>query len=196
MASFYTPDYAEHAERLRASCHRFGYRHWIAPVECRGSWEKNCARKAEFIRMALLASDEDVLWLDADAVIEQRIEGALEFDEHIKDYDFAVYRDPVRGGKHRDGSRRRPMPEKLVTLEDLYPGWWLVRCIDPAQPPIIVRFVLSWANGKIIRVGSCPASAGGHAGYDTDGVYLQCRFMDNPWMWNFEPLSSLEAAHA
>lgn len=96
ICSFFSPDYAEHAERLRASCQRFGYRHWIQIVPGLGSWLRNCNMKAGFIREVLLACDEPVLWLDADAVIEQRIEAALEFEEHVLEHDFAVFRDEAR----------------------------------------------------------------------------------------------------
>lgn len=98
IVSYFTPDYAEHAERLRTSCQRFGYRHWIQMVPGTGSWLSNCNMKADFIREALLASDEPVLWLDADAEIMRRIEAALDHEEKLQDYDFAVFRDVKREG--------------------------------------------------------------------------------------------------
>lgn len=97
IVSFATPLYAEHAERLRASCQRFGYRHWLQALESCPSWEAACNMKPTFIYEAMLASDEPILWLDADAVIERRF-----FTEGLWGaYDFAIYRDLARGGRHR-----------------------------------------------------------------------------------------------
>ena len=88
IVSYYTPDYAEHADRLRKSC--AWETHWIEPVEDTGSWVNNCARKAAFVLRALRSQNEDVLWLDADAEIRKPIHKWFDFDE---DLDFAVYRD-------------------------------------------------------------------------------------------------------
>ncbi len=87
VVSFYTPDYAEHADRLRESCERFNVRHRIDAIEPAGSWVETCALKADFI-LVNLQNTEATLWLDADAEILRPIAGLADLD-----CDLAVYHD-------------------------------------------------------------------------------------------------------
>lgn len=70
--SFYTPDYAEQAARLRASLEHWNLRCDIAAVGDAGTWVKNCAQKPHFILKQLQAYRSPVVWVDADAEIVQR----------------------------------------------------------------------------------------------------------------------------
>jgi hypothetical protein len=71
--SYYTPDYAELAERLRQSCMAAGVEHEISPVPDRGRWDLNCDLKPGFIRDRMEASPgRPVVWVDSDAVIRRR----------------------------------------------------------------------------------------------------------------------------
>ena len=104
IVSYYTPDYAEHADRLRKSLRVFDYRYWIEAVEDSGSWVENCARKAAFVLKALRSQNDAVLWLDADAEIRRPIEKWFDFDDEL---DFAIYRDEKatnRKWKFRSGT--------------------------------------------------------------------------------------------
>lgn len=73
IISFYTEDneYAEHAARLKATLDRFGLDYILNPIPSTGSWECNCAYKAEFIYKQWQQSPIPVVWLDADATLEQ-----------------------------------------------------------------------------------------------------------------------------
>lgn len=72
VISFYTPDtaYEALASTLRASCERFGAAHRIEPRSARGSWERNCAIKAEFVRDMRHRITGPLLWVDADAALD------------------------------------------------------------------------------------------------------------------------------
>jgi SAM-dependent methyltransferase len=69
---FYTRDtpYQALAARLEASLHRFGLDHRIVGIDPLGSWERNCAMKARFVRDQWRELGRPVVWLDADATVE------------------------------------------------------------------------------------------------------------------------------
>ena len=112
VISYFTPDYAEHADRLRTSCRQFGYRYWVEPIKETGSWLQNCAAKGEFVRRAIQASSEPVLWLDADA----EIKGSLYALENIG-ADLAI---------HEDASLKHMRPYRLRS------GTMLFGCDPPS----------------------------------------------------------------
>ena len=68
---FYTKntDYEVVARKLIASCERSHLEHRVVGVEPRGSWEANCAIKAEFVLETWKATGRPVLWVDADAIL-------------------------------------------------------------------------------------------------------------------------------
>ena len=99
VVSFYTPDYAPVARRLTESVDRFGYDRWIECVKDEGKWAHNCAKKARFIQRALLASDQAVLWLDADAEILRPLDEMVEIETQ-----FAIHQKPDDGPKLRFSS--------------------------------------------------------------------------------------------
>jgi hypothetical protein len=86
--SYYTPDgnYRAYAEKLRASCERFGIEHQIEELPSRGSWVKNIGRKAQFVYDKLMANKRAVVWLDVDCEV-------MEYPVLLDDerYDFMVY---------------------------------------------------------------------------------------------------------
>ncbi len=71
VISFYTTGtgYEQEAAKLRASLIALGMEAEILGVPPLGSWERNCAYKARFIRDTYFRLDRPVLWLDADAVL-------------------------------------------------------------------------------------------------------------------------------
>lgn len=72
-ASYYTPDYAECAEKLRASLDSFALEHNVEPMVDRGRWDLNCGQKATFLmRVMEQNAGRAVVWVDADAVVHQR----------------------------------------------------------------------------------------------------------------------------
>jgi len=68
---FYTRDtaYEPLAQQLVASLDRFGLEHRVVGIEPLGSWERNCAMKARFVRDQWRTLGRPVVWLDADATV-------------------------------------------------------------------------------------------------------------------------------
>ncbi len=124
IVSFYTPDYAEHAERLRASCDRFGYPHVIEAVPQVSRWEHACAMKASFMRdwWPSAIGFQGSLWLDADAEVLR----PLDLFDGL-DANFAVYK---QGGglktRFRSGTVWMRAPGQAYLLLDR----WAKRCDD------------------------------------------------------------------
>lgn len=82
IIAFYTPNYLPIVEELEKSIQRFGYDYEIVEVEDRGTWEENCGQKPEIIYDALKRHEENLLYLDADAVIVRELPlEELESDE-------------------------------------------------------------------------------------------------------------------
>lgn len=74
IVSYFTTDtaYVALAERLRRTCDELGLAHYIVPRRPRGSWEANCATKAEVCLTAWRELQRPILWVDADAVVRER----------------------------------------------------------------------------------------------------------------------------
>ena len=73
IVSYFTTGtpYEELATRLRASCEALRLRHHIVPLDPTGTWEANCAAKAQVCLDAWKAHSSSILWVDADAVIRR-----------------------------------------------------------------------------------------------------------------------------
>lgn len=69
--SFFTDKYLKVALRLKESLIRHDIDHVVEPVDCRGGWVENCAMKAGFILRYWRSSDKPVVWIDADAVVNE-----------------------------------------------------------------------------------------------------------------------------
>ena len=87
IISMYTRNtpYEEEVVNLRQSLEQLDVPHTIYPIDSLGSWEKNCQQKANCIRTALQDFEEDIVWVDADAVVNsypqlfEELEGDLAF---------------------------------------------------------------------------------------------------------------------
>lgn len=72
ICSYYTTEYTELAERLQASADRFDYPTNIVPVaKIRDSWLETIYWRPVFVLRQLAEFEQDVVWIDADGVIEQ-----------------------------------------------------------------------------------------------------------------------------
>ena len=73
IVSYFTADtpYEEEVKKLQASIEQFSLPSFIPSRPNLGSWEKNCQQKADVILEALEMQPHNVVWLDADAVIQQ-----------------------------------------------------------------------------------------------------------------------------
>ncbi|MEO1007582.1 MAG: hypothetical protein AAFX79_03375 [Planctomycetota bacterium] len=89
IVSFYTAGtpYEDEAADFRESCNALGLEHHVASLPPRGTWEANCAMKAEFVRSRWRESKAGVAWVDIDARFACRplLFGATEVD-------FAIHR--------------------------------------------------------------------------------------------------------
>ena len=68
----YTRDtpYELEVKNLRSSLENLQLTHEIYPIQNLGSWELNCQQKARCILQALETYPENIVWIDADAVVE------------------------------------------------------------------------------------------------------------------------------
>lgn len=91
VISFFTThnEYADYAERLRQSLTSHGVPHELHAVDATGPWEVVCARKAKFVLDCWESSDCPVVWIDADATIEQypTLFGSIDADFAIHKWD-------------------------------------------------------------------------------------------------------------
>lgn len=73
VVSFYTADneYAEIVKNLQASLEKFSIPHKLVPITSKGAWELNCAVKARFIQKEWELSNVPIIWIDADATVEE-----------------------------------------------------------------------------------------------------------------------------
>ena len=89
IVSFHTDDelYTAAAAKLKASADALSIPVHIETVSSRGSWEGNCAFKAEFVRDQWNRSDVPIVWVDADATLNTfpSLFAAV-------DTDFAIYK--------------------------------------------------------------------------------------------------------
>lgn len=71
IVSFYTQGtgYEKEAESLIASCKKQRLAYDVIGTASKGSWEKNCAYKPQFLIEMLKKHSCPLVWLDADAVI-------------------------------------------------------------------------------------------------------------------------------
>ena len=73
IISFYTENTPYQIEVLSLinSCDELGVELEVEGVPCLGSWQRNCARKPQFIRDKLLEKKRPIFWVDADAVFKK-----------------------------------------------------------------------------------------------------------------------------
>lgn len=63
--------YEEHIKKLKLSFEKFNLDYKFYSYEDRGDWKKNCAAKSEFILQALEEFKCPIVWIDADAEVNQ-----------------------------------------------------------------------------------------------------------------------------
>jgi len=71
VVAFYTENtpYEHEIDHLRASCHKLDLKYHFEGYQNRGAWVQNCGIKPEFILEMLTRFQDDLLYVDADAVI-------------------------------------------------------------------------------------------------------------------------------
>ncbi|HYE63199.1 MAG TPA: hypothetical protein VD997_14485 [Phycisphaerales bacterium] len=162
VISYYTPDgnYRAYADKLRASCDRFGIRHMIEELPSRGEWVRNIGLKPRFTLEKLQQTSGPVVWMDADCEIMQK-PTLLEDDR----YDLMIYNwyaepnpgvrflDPTRlgaaSGVFKIGHSRAAVEfmRRWVGLCDLNPG---------ARDDVIMSYVFETSRGLRLRTRWLP----------------------------------------
>jgi hypothetical protein len=91
-------------QKLLPTLKKFNLRYDIDYPEDFGSWQKNTHYKAEFIKKMLLKHKEPVVFLDADATIEQYPKLLFE----LKDYDISYHElDWMKMWRRQEGHTKR-----------------------------------------------------------------------------------------
>jgi len=103
--------YPAYAERLRASCQRFGLAHDIAKVDDGGNWSNVCNDRPNWILQALCNARQSILCVDADCEFQK-------FPSLLvgQGCDFAAYNwsaDPLNAGANGP-NRHTYNPERLL----------------------------------------------------------------------------------
>lgn len=88
VTSYFTCNgrYPDLAERLAASCARFGVEHDIVEVADPGDWHRGCGMKPDRILGSLLRYREPILWMDVDCEFVASPESLA-----TAEADFAIY---------------------------------------------------------------------------------------------------------
>jgi len=69
VVNFYTDKYSTIAHRMKASIQRFGFEVELTHVEKTGDWLHMVQHKPQFMLDKLLEHKRDILWLDADSIV-------------------------------------------------------------------------------------------------------------------------------
>ena len=153
VVSFYTAGnvYATYGARLIESLQRFGVPCRVVAIDVQDSWEGVCARKAKFLLDAWHQSDVPIVWLDADAVVEQQptLFGAIQADfaahrwtweENLQDFGYELCSGTLYFGKTE--LARRLLEQWALRCEadpdtwdqvHLESAWCDVAAVDPLR---------------------------------------------------------------
>ncbi len=144
VISYFTLDtpYEEEVKNLRRSCVELGIEHFIEGVTSRGSWERNCAMKAQFVKDCSEKFMRPVLWVDADAVLRSPplLLGGAEMD-------FAVSK--AAGWQFASGTTYFNCTENAQRMLDVWveecrraPDVWDQIHLDTAWERVVARHAL------------------------------------------------------
>ncbi|MCK9463140.1 MAG: glycosyltransferase family 77 protein [Proteobacteria bacterium] len=125
VIAFYTKDtpYESEVKNLEASLIKFDIPYFIQGKENRGSWVENCAIKPEFIRDMLdKFPTEDLLYLDADAVVIKPLKYVLEGNIGVHLYRGKELLSGTIFLKNTDETRR--LIFAWLDRQQLSPGIW------------------------------------------------------------------------
>lgn len=126
IVSYFTikTPYAQEVDNLRKSLRQFGVKHEIQGAPNLGSWEKNCQYKAIFIREMLDQFSEDIVWVDADAVLmkEPVLFDSLEVDLA---YHYLPHREELLSGTLflKNNAIVRTLVDDWIALNDTNMEW-------------------------------------------------------------------------
>lgn len=126
IVSCYTENtpYEKEVQNLIKSLDLLGLESHIQPFSSLGSWEKNCQHKARYILEIMNQFDQNIVWVDADAVI---IKEPVLFNKLQADiaYYYLEHRKEVLSGTLflRNNKKVRKLLEHWIKLNDTNMLW-------------------------------------------------------------------------
>ena len=91
VVSYFTENYRKYANRLKAGLDRYCVENDIVNIPSQGSWQRNCAYKAQFIEeMRRVHTNRPVIWIDADATIQRELKFFTEKLDKFNGVDICV----------------------------------------------------------------------------------------------------------
>lgn len=134
VVSFFTEanGYKPDALRMIASCERQGLDYFVQGIQGEGSWIGNVRYKPAFLRSMLgLHAGRDILWIDADGVVQQypALVDDLVSDSHFRRFLLGVH---YRAGRElltntvffRNTEETFAMIDAWIALTAAMPGTW------------------------------------------------------------------------
>lgn len=125
VINFYTEKYAKHAQTMKESVRRFGFEVESQLVEKTGDWLHMVQYKAQYMLDKLQEHKRDVLWLDADSVVN-------EYPSLFCDFAGDVGVHYIDWGKHTNGVRNQKELDSAVMYL--------------AYNPRVVRMLKAWVK--------------------------------------------------
>lgn len=91
IVSYYTAGtgYEDEVKNLIDSCNKLDLQADIVPIKSKGSWDKNCCYKPQFLLEKLEEHQRPIVWVDADAIFLKQpvLFDSLECDIALRTYD-------------------------------------------------------------------------------------------------------------
>ncbi len=126
VTSFYTENtpYKKEVLRLIQSARKFNIKFHVKSVVSLGSWEKNCQYKAIHILETLNKFDENILWVDADAIFLSYPELFDQMDCDIA-YHYLEHRKEILSGTLflRNNEKVKGLVEKWIEINSTNNLW-------------------------------------------------------------------------
>jgi hypothetical protein len=96
VVSYFTRNgtYPEQAERLVASCERFGLRKLIQEIPDKGSWHQSCNFRVKWLFEKLIDARESILYMDCDCEVKKLPDLLFGTPVDFAAYNFAADPDP------------------------------------------------------------------------------------------------------
>lgn len=148
ICSFYTTEYKELAGQMKQSVESFGFETDIVQIEkINGRWLDTIYWRADFVKMMLEKHKNDVVWLDADAVMCKRptifenFKG--DFGAHVRD--FRWRKNELLGGTmyFADTDKTRKFVDEWIFLNNNTPKQRLSQWVIPTA---LKRVPLEFVN--------------------------------------------------
>ena len=144
VVAFYTKDtpYEDVIQKLMGSMIKYNIPNYIKGYESRGAWVKNCAIKPEFLLHCLEDSDDNILYVDADAEFLQTPNYEI-FDGEFHYYKFKG-KEALSGTLYLKNTERvKNFVRKWIEIQKQHPTVYdqqtMARAIEKVRGSLIVK---------------------------------------------------------